>query len=243
MELRSGERLDDLGRAGLRIIQHPERFPFAIDSVLLVHFVTVRKRARILDLGTGCGVIPLLLSALHPESRIAGLEIQPETADMACRSVALNGLQDRISIDCGDFRQAAGLYGHGRFDVVTLNPPYREPGTGRISPVEGRAGARHELAGGLADALQAAAVAVKYGGRVAVVFLAERLADLIVHMRQFRLEPKRLRFIQPRAGRPANLLLMEAVKGGGAGLKIEPPLVVYAEGQAYTPEVAAFYNA
>lgn len=242
MELRSGERLDDLGRGGLRVIQHPERFPFAMDPVLLAHFVAVRANARVLDLGTGCGVIPLLLSARHPTARIVGLELQPETADMAGRSVQLNRLQERVRIDCGDFREVATLYGHGTFDVVICNPPYRTPGTGCVSPQAGRAGARHELAGDLADALQAASIAVKFGGRVAVVFLAERLADLIVQMRASRLEPKRLRMIHPREGRTANLLLLEAVKGGGAGLKVEPPLVVYGEGQAYTPEMAAIYN-
>ncbi|HYF90633.1 MAG TPA: tRNA1(Val) (adenine(37)-N6)-methyltransferase [Symbiobacteriaceae bacterium] len=243
MDMRSGERLDDLGRGGLRIIQHPERFPFAMDPVLLAHFTTVRRHSRVLDLGTGCGVIPLLLSALHPTARITGLELQPDTADMAARSVSLNGLNDSVRIDCGDYRQVVQLYGHERFDVVTLNPPYREPGTGAISPASGRAGARHELSGGLGDALEAAATAVKFGGRVAVVFLAERLADLVTQLRSFRLEPKRLRLIHPRAGRPANLLLLEAAKGGGPGLKIEPPLIVYEEGQTYTAEMRAIYNA
>ncbi|HWI64316.1 MAG TPA: tRNA1(Val) (adenine(37)-N6)-methyltransferase [Symbiobacteriaceae bacterium] len=243
MNERSGERLDDLGRGGLRIIQHPERFPFAMDPVLLAHFVTVRPRNRVLDLGTGGGIIPLLLSALHPTATIAGLEIQPDTADMAARSVQLNGLGERIRIDCGDYRQVAEIYGHGKFDVVTLNPPYREPGTGAISPGAARAGARHELAGDLGAALHAAATAVKYGGRVGVVFLAERLADLLVNLRAEKLEPKRLRLVHPREGRPANLLLLEAVKGGGPGLKVEPPLTVYAEGQTYTAEVQAIYNA
>jgi tRNA1Val (adenine37-N6)-methyltransferase len=231
MELRSGERLDDLGRGGLRVIQHPERFPFGMDPVLLAHFVKVRKRERVLDLGTGCGIIPLLLSALHPTALITGLELQPETAEMAARSVQLNDLGERVRIDCGDYRDVGRLYGYGSFDVVTINPPYREPGTGAISPSASRATARHELAGALADAMAAAAAAVKFGGRVGVVFLAERLPDLMVHMRSTGLEPKRLRLIHPREGRPANLLLLEAVKGGGAGLKVEPPLVIYAEGQ------------
>ncbi|MDF2627169.1 MAG: hypothetical protein K0R39_1000 [Symbiobacteriaceae bacterium] len=243
MEVRFGERVDDLGRGGLRIIQHPERFPFGMDPVLLAHFVTVRKDSRVLDLGTGCGIIPLLLSALHPTAVITGLEIQPDTADMAARSVALNGLEDRIRIDCGDYRHVRELYGHGKFDVVTLNPPYREPGTGAVSPAAGRATARHELAGDLGAALSAASVAVKYGGRVAVVFLAERLVDLLVQLRAVKLEPKRLRLIHPRAGRPANLLLLEAVKGGGPGLKVEPPLTVYAAGQTYSAELLALYNA
>jgi tRNA1Val (adenine37-N6)-methyltransferase len=242
MELRPGERLDDLGRGGLRIIQHPGRFPFAMDPVLLAHFVRLRRRDRALDLGTGCGVIPLLLAAKYPEAHIVGLELQPETAEMAARSVALNGLQDRVRIDCGDYRQVAALYGHGKFDVVTMNPPYREPGRGRISPEAGRAVARHELSGTLADAVKAAAIAVKFGGRVAVVFLAERLADLMVEFRAHRLEPKRLRLVQPRQGKPANLVLVEAVKGGGVGLHIEPPLVVYDEGQDYTAEMKAIYN-
>jgi tRNA1Val (adenine37-N6)-methyltransferase len=242
MDVRFGERVDDLGRGGLRIIQHPERFPFAMDAVLLAHFATVRKGSRVLDLGTGCGVVPLLLCALHPTAVLTGLEIQPDTADMAARSVQLNGLEGRIKIDCGDYRQVRELYGHGKFDVVTINPPYREPGTGAVSPAAGRATARHELAGDLGAALSAASVAVKYGGRVAVVFLTERLADLLVNLRAVKLEPKRLRLIHPREGRPANLLLLEAVKGGGAGLKVEPPLTVYAEGQTYTAELLALYN-
>ncbi len=242
MDLRPGERLDDLGRGGLRIIQHPGRFPFAIDAVLLAHFATVRGRDRVLDLGTGCGVIPLLLSARHPHAIITGLEIQPETAEMAVRSVLLNGLTERIRMDCGDFRQVGERYGHGKFDVVTMNPPYREPGRGQISPAESRATARHELTGTLADAIQAAAIAVKFGGRVAVVFLAERLADLMSSMREQKLEPKRLRMVYPRDGKPANLLLLEAIKGGGPGLRVEPPLTVYAEGQRYTAEVQAIYG-
>ncbi|HEY3363816.1 MAG TPA: tRNA1(Val) (adenine(37)-N6)-methyltransferase [Symbiobacteriaceae bacterium] len=242
MDLRPGERVDDLGRGGLRIIQHPGRFPFAMDPVLLAHFVKVRRSDRVLDLGTGCGVVPLLLSALHPEATCTGLELQPETAEMAARSVALNGLTDRVRIDCGDFRAVGRLYGHGKFDVVTMNPPYREPGRGKVSVSDARAAARHELAGTLAEAGVAAATAVKHGGRVAVVFLAERLTDLLVIMRANRLEPKRLRLVQARAGRPANLALLEAVKGGGPGLKVEPPLVVYQDGQTLTPEVLAIYN-
>ncbi|MGE5675385.1 MAG: tRNA1(Val) (adenine(37)-N6)-methyltransferase [Mycobacterium leprae] len=242
MDLRLGERLDDLGRGGLRIIQHPGRFPFAMDPVLLAHFVRVRRRDRVLDLGTGSGVIPLLLSALHPEARLTGLELQPETAEMARRSVALNGLSDRVQIDCGDYRDVTGIYGHGCFDVVTMNPPYRALGRGATSPVAARATARHETTGALADAVEAAARAVKFGGRVAVVFLAERLTDLTVELRRNGLEPKRLRLIQPRADRPANLLLLEAVKGGGVGLTALPPLVVYdAEGH-FSPELQAIYG-
>lgn len=242
MDLRPGERLDDLGRAGLRIIQHPGRFPFAIDAVLLAHFATVRGRAEVLDLGTGCGVIPLLLAARHPQANLTGLEIQDETADMARRSVRLNDLSRRIRIDCGDYRQVGKLYGYGAFDLVTMNPPYRESGRGEISSEESRAVARHEMHGSLAEAAQAMAAAVRYGGRVAVVFLPERLPDLIVRLREQQLEPKRLRMVHARTGRPANLILLEAIKGGGSGLTVEPPLVVYEEGKRFTAEVQAIYH-
>jgi tRNA1Val (adenine37-N6)-methyltransferase len=210
--------------------------------VLLAHFVTVRRQDRILDLGTGGGIIPLLLAGRHPEAKIRGLDHQPETVDMATRSVALNGLARRIHIDIGDYRVIKSLYDPGSFDVVTLNPPYREASRGQVSPAAERATARHELAGGLGDAVQAASVVVRFGGRVAVVFLAERLADLVVELRAQRLEPKRLRLIHARAGRPANLLLLEAVKGGGVGLAVEAPLVVYESGQTFTSEVHAIYN-
>lgn len=242
MDLRPGERLDDLGRGGLRIIQHPGRFPFALDAVLLADFVTVRRTDRVLDLGTGCGVIPLLIAARHPEVSVVGLEIQSETAEMARRSVALNRLEHRVRIDCGDYRNVATLYGHGQFDVATANPPYREAGRGAISPVEGRAAARHELNGSLAEAVTSAATAVRFGGRVAAVFLAERSSDIIVALKGQRLEPKRLRFVHPRMGRPAKLVLVEAVKGGGCGLKVLPPLVVYAQGQQFTAEMQAIYG-
>lgn len=242
MELRSGERLDDLGRGGLRIIQHPERFPFAIDAILLAHWVRVRPTDRVIDLGTGGGIIPLLLAALHPAISLTGLEIQPVTAEMAGRSVTLNGLGDRICIDCGDWRSATERYGFESFDLVTMNPPYREVGTGGVSPTQGRATARHELESSLGEAVEAAGRLVRYGGRVGLVFLAERLVDLLGALRTSRLEPKRMRLVQPRAGRPANLVLVEAVKGGRPGLTCEAPLVVWAEGQCYTPEMQAIYD-
>lgn len=242
MEIRPDERLDELGRGGLRIIQHPGRSAFTMDPVLLAHFVKVYRQDRVLDLGTGSGILPLLLSARDPTISISGLEIQPELAEMADRSVRLNGLQERISIRCGDYRAVGALYGYGHFDLVTLNPPYREPGRGEVSPNAARALSRHELSGGLADALRAASQAVRFGGRVAVVFLAERLTDVMTCMRENKLEPKRMRLIHPREGRQANLLLLEAVRGGGVGLQIIPPLVVYADGQCWTPQMQAVYD-
>lgn len=242
MELRSGERLDDLGRGGLRIIQHPERFPFAVDALLLAHWVRVRPTDRVIDLGTGGGIIPLLLAGLHLDIQLTGLEIQPETAEMAGRSVALNGLTHRIRIDCGDWRTATERYGFESFDLVTMNPPYRPVGTGGVSPAQGRATARHELASSLSEAVSSAGRLVFYGGRVGIIFLAERLVELLDALRASQLEPKRMRLVQQRAGRPAKLVMVEAVKGGHPGLTCEAPLVVWAEGQRYSAEMQAIYE-
>lgn len=242
MDLRPGERLDDLGRSGLRIIQHPGRFPFAIDAVLLAHFVRVRRSDRIIDFGTGTGIIPLLLGALHPTVRVTGVEIQPESAEMAARSVALNELSHRISVDCGDHRDAPVRYGQGSFDVVTMNPPYREAFRGKVSPLVARAAARHETTGTLAEALQAASKVLRHRGILSVVFLAERLVDLAYQLRTYRLEPKRLRLIHSRLDKPANLVLVEAVKGGRSGLATLPPLAVYEAPGVYSPEMREIYG-
>ena len=242
MDLRPGERLDDLGRNGFRIIQHQARVPFATDSVLLAHFTRVYRRNRVIDLGTGSGIVPLLLAARHPETETVGVELQPDLVDMANRSVALNGVQERVKILQGDFRELASLVGREQFDVVTVNPPYFVPGTGQVSPNPARAIARHALVGTLEDAVAAAATVVRYGGRVNVVFLTERMVDLIQALRHHRLEPKRMWMVQPRAGRPPNLVLVEAVKGGGPGLRLLPNLIIYAAGQQFTAEFRAIYK-
>ena len=243
MDLRSGERLDDLGHTGLKLIQSRAWVPFAIDSVLLCRFVRLRRGDRLLDLGTGTGVIPLLLSALHPAAELHGLEMQPELADMAARSVAYNGLTGRVQIREGDWRRVAALYGDSAFSAVTLNPPYRRPGTGRLSPVPQRARARHALDGTLAEAVAAAGVSLKHGGRLFTVFLAERLGELLTGLAAQRLEPKRLRPVYPAPGRQARLVLVEAAKGGRPGLHLEPPLCIYREAGTYSDEVAAYFAA
>lgn len=242
MEWRPGERIDDLGRKGLRIIQHPGRFPFSMDPILLAHFVTVRKGERVVDLGTGTGVVPLLLSALHPNCHLTGIEIQPETANMAERSVRLNRLEERITIRCADYRDEPRALGYGWFDVATINPPYREPGRGKVSTDEARATSRHEIHGRLTETLAAAAQLVRFGGKVAVVFLAERMTDLQAGMGAHRLEPKRLRCVHSSLDRPAELVLVEARKGGGAGVLIEPPLVVYDKQGKFTVEMEEMYG-
>jgi len=239
--LRAGETLDDLRPAGLKIIQAKRGYRFSLDPVLLCAFVQVARDEMVVDLGTGSGVVPLVLATRTGAKKIVGVEIQPELADRARRGVLLNCLQDRIDILEGDLRAFQGLLEPEAFDVVVANPPFRRPGTGRQAPVNERAAARHELAGGLADFLRAATYLLKNGGRFYIVFLAERLADLLAEMRALRLEPKRLRCVHSRQGERGILVLVEGRKGGRSGLAMEPPLYVYA-GEGYSAETLAIYE-
>jgi tRNA1Val (adenine37-N6)-methyltransferase len=239
--LRSNETLDDLRPAGLKVIQAKCGYRFSLDPVLLCAFARVEGGETVADLGTGSGVAPLLLAARTRAKKIVGVEIQPGLADRARRSVLLNCLQDRIDILEGDLRRLQGSLEPQTFEVVVANPPFRPPGTGRQAPVSERAAARHELAGGLTDFLRAASYLLKNGGRLYIVFLAERLAELLVGMRELRLEPKRLRCVHSRAGERGSLVLVEGRKGGRSGLAIEPPLYVY-DGEGYSAEILAIYE-
>lgn len=239
--LHPDETLDKLRPAGLRIIQPKAGYRFSLDPVLLCAFARVGDGEEVADLGTGSGVIPLLLAAQTGAARIVGVELQPATADRARRSVALNGLEARIKIVEADVRALRGVLSPQSFAAVLANPPYRPPGSGRQAPAGERAAARHELAGGLADFLRAAAYLLGDGGRLYIVYLAERLAELLAHMREARLEPKRLRCVHARTGEPARMVLVEGRKGGKGGVVVEPPLYVYA-GEGYSAEVLEIYG-
>jgi tRNA1Val (adenine37-N6)-methyltransferase len=236
-----GETLDELRPAGLQIIQAKRGYRFSLDPVLLSAFSRVASEETVADLGTGAGVIPLLLAVRTDAKKIVGVEIQPELADRARRSVLLNGLQHKIDILEGDLRELQGRLAAQTFDVVVANPPFRRPGTGRQAPDSERAAARHELAGSLVDFVRTAAYLLRDGGRFSVVFLVERLMELLAGMQGLRLEPKRLRYVHPRVGERANLVLVEGRKGGRAGLLVEPPLYVY-DGQAFSAEIEAIYD-
>jgi tRNA1Val (adenine37-N6)-methyltransferase len=225
----------------LKLIQAKRGYRFSLDPVLLCAFARAAKGDMVADLGTGSGVVPLLLAARTGARKIIGVEIQPELADRARRSVLLNSLQNRIDILEGDLRELRGRLEPQAFEVVVANPPFRQPGTGRQAPINERAAARHELAGGLVDFLRAATYLLKEGGRFYIVFLAERLVELLAEMREMRLEPKRLRCVHSRAGERGTLVLVEGRKGGRAGLAMEPPLFVY-EGEAYSAEILAIYE-
>ena len=240
--LRPGERLDDLQRSDLRIIQDPSKFCFGMDAVLLSGFVTVKPGERVTDLCTGGGIIPLLLSAKTEASRITGIEIQPEMAGMADRSVRLNGLEDRVRILCGDLRVRGAAGEDGSQDVVTCNPPYMAAGNGIPNPEDALALARHELTCTLEDAVRETARLLRNGGRTAWVYRPHRLTELFAVMRKYRLEPKRLKFVHPFADREANMVLIEASKGGGSFLKVEAPVVVFRAPGEYTPEIREVYG-
>ena len=234
------ERLDDLCTGGRHIIQRTDRFCFSMDAVLLAHFPTLTGRERVLDLGTGTGIIPLLIA--DHAAAVTAVEIDPVQAELAARNAELNGLTEKITVREGDYRDPAALFSYAAYDVVFANPPYRPVGRGALS-MGARAAARHELTATLADVIRAAAFALRHGGRLAMVHLPERLGEIIPALHAAGLAMKRLRMVQPRADRPPNLLLMEAVRGAStAGLRHEPALIVRdAEGH-YTDEIRAIYG-
>ena len=241
-DLMENERLDDLQRNGLKIIQKTDGFCFGMDAVLLSGFASVKPGERALDLGTGTGIIPLLLSAKTKGDHFTGLEIQTEIMKMAQRSVALNGLEKKIDIIQGDIKEASRIFGAASFDVVTSNPPYMNDAHSLKNPGDVKAISRHEVLCTLEDVVREGTKALKPGGRFYMVHRPHRLAEIITVMRQYKLEPKRMKFVHPFADKDANMVLIEAVRGGGAWLKLEPPVIVYKEPGVYTDEIYEIYG-
>lgn len=233
--------IDDLILKGLKILQHQKQFKFAIDAVMLAHFVTVKKEQHVIDLGTGTGVIPLILWA-RGTKYITGVEINPQVVKLATESVKINNLTDSITILEGDVRNIRSILPAGKAELVVTNPPYFKPSEGKINPNLDIASARHELNGDLEDFIKAAAYLVKYRGYVAMIHTASRLAEIIKALQTYKLEPKRLRLIYPKPNKEADLILIEAVKGGSVGLKIMPPLFIYDNKGNYTEEILAWYK-
>jgi tRNA1Val (adenine37-N6)-methyltransferase len=233
------ETLDTLLQGKLSILQGKRGYRFSLDALLLAHFVKPHGRGKIIDLGTGNGVIACILAFLHPAARVIGLEIQEEMVDRALRSVALNGLGDRVEIVQGDVCSIERMFSPRSFDAVVCNPPYRGQATGRISPDPERRIARHEIEGGLDDFIRAGSYVLRHRGAMAVIYSAPRALALLEKMRREGLEPKRLRFVHSFAAKDASLVLVEGVKGGRSELKISPPVIVYAERKKYTSEMRA----
>ena len=237
-----GERIDDLQLASLRIIQSPGSFCFGMDAVLLADFARVRAGARVCDLGTGTGILPLLLYGRAPGITCDGVEIQPDAADRAGRSVLLNRLEDAITIHCRDLRQVRDFLGHAAYDLVICNPPYSPENASLPSPNPALRGARQEALCTLRDVAQAAAWLLRSHGRFSLMLPAARLTDAFETLRQCRLEPKRLRLVHANALRPARLALMEAMLDVRPGLIVEPPLLVKNPDGTDTAEVRRIYH-
>ncbi len=241
IELRDGERIDDLQAAGYRIIQHPDRFRFGTDAVLLAHFAHAPKNARWLDLGTGTGILPLLIAAHRPFSGFEAVEVQAEAADMAARSMRLNGLNERVLVRCMDMLDAPAFYGSAAFDAIVCNPPYGKRGGGLQSEKDALSIARHEVLITLEQIVGVAERLLKNGGRFFLIQQADRLPELMSLLREKRLEPKRVRLLYPRPGRQAHLALVESVKQGGAGCVFMPPLFIHEESGEVSLETQRIY--
>lgn len=224
------------------LIQKKNGFKFGIDAVLLADFAKEPYAKRVLDLCTGTGIIAVLLAAKTTASRIDAIEIQPQICDMARRSVEYNAIGDRVHIIRGDLKNAAELYGRNIFDKVTVNPPYMKVGAGIISESDTKTISRHEVLCTLEDVISSAAAVMKTKGHFFMVHRPSRLADIIYLMRKYRLEPKRLRFVHPTAGKAANLMLIEGVKHGGSELKLMEPLYVYDSCGNYSEEIDKIYG-
>ena len=242
VKIKDGERIDELERKGYKIIQDKNRFCFGMDAVLLSGFAEVREGEKVLDLGTGTGIIPLLLEAKTEGKHFTGLEIQEESAEMAERSVLLNNLQDKINIVKGDIKEASNIFGGAAFDIVTCNPPYMTEHHGLKNFEEPKAIARHEIKCNLEDVIRETAKILKPGGRFYMVHRPRRLVEIIRLMHEYRIEPKRLRMIHPFEDKDANMILIEGHRGGGAMMKVEEPLIVYQSQGVYTEEILKIYG-
>lgn len=240
--LKPEERLDDLQVNGYEIIQHPGKFCFGMDAVLLSNFARVKKTERALDLGTGTGIIPILLTAKTEGEAFVGLEIQEESADMARRSVLHNQLEKKVEIVTGDIKEAAGIFGSASFDVITTNPPYMIGHHGIASASDTKAIARHEVLCTLDDILRESAKLLKHRGRFYMVHRPFRLAEILSKMVREGIEPKRMRMVHPFIDKEPNMVLIEGSRGGNSRMKVEPPLIVYKDVGVYNDELLVEYG-
>lgn len=237
------ERIDDLEFKGLKIVQSPSCFCFGIDAVLLSDFAKeIRKNSVVADLCSGNGIVSILLCGKTEAKKFYAVEVQNKIADMASRSVMLNGLQDRIEVLNLNLNLLPERFSNGFFDAVVCNPPYMKSNCGLVNSCEEKVIARHEVLCSLEDVVSITSRLLKNGGAFYMVHRPDRLVDIISLLRKFRLEPKVLQFVQPFSDKAPNLLLIKAVKNGNAFLKILKPLVVYNDDGNYTNDILKIYN-
>ena len=240
--LKENERIDDLQRNGYRIIQNREKFCFGMDAVLLSGFASVKPGAEVLDMGTGTGIIPILVEAKSQAAHFYALEIQPESADMARRSVSLNKLENKIEIVTGDIKEAGSIFKAASFDLVTCNPPYMIGNHGITNPDGPKAIARHEILCTLEDVISNATRLLKPGGSFCMVHRPFRLAEIITLMTKYKIEPKRMRLVYPYVDKEPNMVLIEGCRGGKPRMTVEKPLIVYKAPNVYTDEIYEIYG-
>lgn len=242
ISIMENERLDDLQYKGLQLLQKKDGFCFGVDAVLLSHFAQVTKNDTVIDLGTGTGIIAILLAAKKAPRKVTGLEIQADMAEMALRSVALNGLEGKVDIVCGDIRESVQLFGAASFDAVVTNPPYMSRGGGLLNPADAKAVARHEILCTLEDVITTAARLLRTGGKFSMVHRPQRLADIIYLMRSNAIEPKHLRMVHPSPGKSPNMVLISGTRNGNPELRVQEPLYIYDSQGNYTREIDEIYS-
>lgn len=243
MELNENERIDDLELNNLKIIQNTKGFCFGMDSVLLSDFAkNIKKNSKVIDLGSGTGILPILLSAKTKASKILGIEIQPEVANMAERSVLLNNLQNKIEIVCENIKYLKNIYNANSFDAVVTNPPYKLIGTGGINESQTKLISRHEITANLEDFISISSYLLKDQASIYMVHRPERLVDILCVFRKYKLEPKELKFVHPNSCKAPNLVLIKATKNAKPFLKIDNPLYVYNLDGKYANELLKIYG-
>ena len=242
VELLDNERIDELHIKGYRIIQSQDRFCFGMDAVLLSDFVRGKQGAKVLDMGTGTGIIPILLEAKEKGEQFFALEIQKESVEMAKRSVCLNNLQDKIQLVEGDIKEASKLMKASSFDIVTCNPPYMNSQHGITNPELPKAIARHEILCTLEDVVREGAKLTKQKGSFYLIHRPFRLAEIIGMLLKYKMEPKRMRLVHPYIEKEPNMVMIEAVKGGKSRIQVEAPLIVYKKDGTYTDEIYKIYG-
>lgn len=236
------ERIDELGCKNLKIIQNSDWFCFGMDAVLLANYSNIKKGSKVVDLGTGTGIIPILISGKNDVEKIYGIEIQREVAEMAGRSVELNNLSEKIEILNIDLKQAEEVLGNNIFDAVTSNPPYMPQDSGFKNKTDNKTISRHETECSLRDVIKTANRLLKPNGRFFLVHRPNRIVDILTLLREYKLEPKSIRFVHPKVGKSPNLVLIKSIKSAKPNLKFEDPLYIYNDDGSYTKELLDIYG-